>query len=55
LGNINVQEADSVFEVKNNADDVAIRTPGIQLKAKQHGGKPAESFCEENILIKTVP
>ncbi len=55
LGNINVQEAGSVFEVKSNAEDVAVKTRGIQLKAKPQGSRPAESFYEENILIKTLP
>ncbi|MEN6624066.1 MAG: DUF4384 domain-containing protein [Smithella sp.] len=55
LGNINVQEAGSVFEVKNNAEDIAIKTRGIQLKAKSQGSRPAESFYEEKILIKTLP
>lgn len=55
LGDINVQEAGSVYEVKNNAEDVAFKTRGIQLKAKSQGSRPAEAFYEEKVLIKTLP
>lgn len=55
LGNINVQEAGSFYEVKNNAEDVAVKTRGIQLKAKSQGARPAESFSEEKVAINTLP
>lgn len=55
LGNLNVQEAGSVYEIKNNAEDIAIKTRGIQLKAKSQGSRPAEAFYEEKVLIKTLP
>ena len=55
LGKINVQAAGAVYEVKTDSDDVGVKTRGIQLKEKSGGSKPAESFFESNVTIKTSP
>jgi hypothetical protein len=54
LGKINVQAAGDVYEVKTNSKDVGVKTRGIQLKEKSPGSKPAESFFESKVTIKTV-
>jgi hypothetical protein len=55
LGQINVQAAGAVYEVKTDAADVGVKTRGIQLKEKMGGSKPTESFFESKITIKTAP
>jgi len=55
LGNINIQAAGSVYEVKTDSKDVGVKTRGIQLKEKAGGTKPAESFFESKVTIKTLP
>ncbi len=55
LGNINIQAAGSVYEVKTDSKDVGVKTRGIQLKEKTGGAKPAESFFESKVTIKTLP
>jgi hypothetical protein len=54
LGQINVQAAGDVYEVKTSARDIGIHTRGIQLKEKTSGSKPTESFFESKITIKTL-
>ncbi|MGV8059726.1 MAG: DUF4384 domain-containing protein [Smithellaceae bacterium] len=53
LGKINVKAAGAVYEVKTDAEDVGVKTRGIQLKEKSGESKPTESFYEEKIIIKT--
>ncbi len=55
LGKINVQTAGAVYEVKTDVEDVGVKTRGIQLKEKTAGSKPAESFYESTVTIKTLP
>jgi hypothetical protein len=55
LGNINIQAAGSVYDVKTDSKDVGVKTRGIQLKEKTGGAKPAESFFESKVTIKTLP
>ena len=55
LGNINLQAAGSVYEVKTDSQDVGVKTRGILLKEKTAGTKPAESFFESKVTIKTLP
>ena len=54
LGDINLKSAGAVYEVKTQADDVGIKTRGIQLKEKTGNSKPTESFYEGKVIIKTV-
>lgn len=55
LGQINVQAAGAVYEVKTDAEDVGIKTRGIKLKEKSQGSKPTEAFFESKTTIKTLP
>jgi hypothetical protein len=55
LGKIKVQAAGDVYAVKTKAEDVGVKTRGIQLKEKSQGMKPAEYFYEEKVTIKTLP
>jgi hypothetical protein len=55
LGDIKLKSSGSVYEVKTRADDVGIKTRGIQLKEKGTGGKPTESFYEGKVTVKTSP
>jgi hypothetical protein len=55
LGKINVQAAGNFYEVKTDAEDVGVKTRGIQLKEKTGRSKPAESFFEGKMTIKTTP
>lgn len=55
LGEINLQEAGAVYEVKTDAEDVGVKTRGIKLKEKSQGSKPTEAFFESKTSIKTIP
>jgi hypothetical protein len=55
LGNISVQAAGAFYEVKTDAEDVGVKTRGIQLKERSGGSKPTESFYEGKVTIKTTP
>ena len=55
LGKLNLQEAGSFYEVKTKTKDVGIQTRGIQIKQKTGDVKPAESFYEEKLTIRTLP
>jgi hypothetical protein len=55
LGKINVKPAGAVYKIKTKADDVGVRTRGIQLKEKANTDIPAEAFYEEKITVKTTP
>jgi hypothetical protein len=55
LGEIKLKKSGEVYEVKTKADDVGVRTRGIQLKEKSGNDKPAESFYEGKVTVKTAP
>jgi hypothetical protein len=53
LGNIKLKPAGAVYEVKTKPDNVGVSTRGIKLKETVAGSRPAESFYEDKITIKT--
>jgi hypothetical protein len=55
LGDIKLKNAGAVYEVKTGAEDVGVKTRGIQLKEKSSGAKPTEAFYEGKTTIKTNP
>jgi hypothetical protein len=55
LGEINLKQVGTVYEVKTKASDVGVRTRGIVLKEKAAGGKATESFYEGKVTIITTP
>jgi len=55
LGKINVKPAGAVYKIKTRADDVGVRTRGVQLKEKTDGDNPAEAFYEGKVTVKTTP
>jgi hypothetical protein len=55
LGKINVKPAGAVYKIKTRADDVGVRTRGVQLKEKTEGDNPAEAFYEGKVTVKTAP
>ena len=55
LGKINVKPAGAVYKVKTRADDVGVRTRGVQLKEKTDGDNSAEAFYEGKVTVKTTP
>jgi hypothetical protein len=55
LGKINVKPAGAVYKIKTSADDVGVRTRGVQLKEKTDDDNPAEAFYEGRVTVKTMP
>jgi hypothetical protein len=55
LGKISVKPAGAVYKIKTRADDVGVRTRGVQLKEKTDGDNPAEAFYEGKVTVKTTP
>lgn len=54
LGDIDLENAESVYQVKTKAKDVGERTRGVKLSAKKDGNNnaPAE-FFEDKVVLKT--
>jgi len=54
LGDIRLQDAGGVYQVKTTARDIGIKTRGVKIKEKEDGGKPAASeFFEGSVTVRT--
>ncbi|TFG90744.1 MAG: DUF4384 domain-containing protein [Syntrophobacterales bacterium] len=54
LGDINLQDAGGIYQVKKRANDVGIRTRGLKLKERGEGKKPTVSeFFEGKLIVHT--
>ena len=53
LGNIDLENADSVYLVNTRQQDIGVRTRGVQLKEKQGKEAHLAEFYEETIFIIT--
>jgi hypothetical protein len=55
LGDIKLKQAGAVYQVKTKANDVGLKTRGVNLKEKVAGGKPTEVFFEDKVTVTTSP
>ncbi len=54
LGDIDLENADSVYQVKTRAKDVGAKTRGVDIKQKTDGSKSSASeFFESSTVVKT--